>query len=49
MAQTAWLSARSEYIDATIDVKLNNAYLKKSQGTLSHEASFHEVSSLPEG
>lgn len=38
MAQTAWLSARSEYIDATIEVKLNSAYLKKSQGTLSYEA-----------
>lgn len=33
-AQTAWLSAKSEYIDATIDVKLNNAYLKKSLGLL---------------
>lgn len=32
MAQTAWLSAESEYIDATIDVKLNNLYLKKSIG-----------------
>lgn len=34
MAQTAWLSAKSEYIDATVDVKLNNAYLKKSLGVL---------------
>ncbi|HBL32881.1 MAG TPA: transporter, partial [Porphyromonadaceae bacterium] len=37
MAQTAWLSARSEYIDATVDVKLNNVYLKKSTGTLYQE------------
>lgn len=34
MAQTAWLSARSEYIDAAVDVKLNNLYLKKSLGVL---------------
>lgn len=34
MAQTAWLSAKSEYIDATVDVKLNNVYLKKSLGVL---------------
>lgn len=34
MAQTAWLSAKSEYIDATVDVKLNNLYLKKSLGIL---------------
>jgi len=34
MAQTAWLSAQSEYIDATIEVKLCNLYLKKSLGIL---------------
>lgn len=34
MAQTAWLSAKSENIDAAIDVKLNNLYLQKSLGTL---------------
>ncbi|MEA4917750.1 TolC family protein [Proteiniphilum sp.] len=34
MAQTAWLSAESEYLDATVDVKLNNLYLKKSIGNL---------------
>lgn len=34
MAQTAWLSAESEHLDATVDVKLNNLYLKKSTGTL---------------
>lgn len=34
MAQTAWLSAESEYLDATVDVKLNNLYLKKSTGNL---------------
>lgn len=39
MAQTAWLSARSEYIDATIDVKLHNLYLKKSAGSLDWDAS----------
>lgn len=34
MAQTAWLSAESEYLDATVDVKLNNLYLRKSTGNL---------------
>lgn len=34
MAQNAWLSAESEFLDATIDVKLNNLYLKKSVGNL---------------
>jgi outer membrane protein TolC len=33
-AQTAWLLAKSEYIDANIDVKLCNLYLQKSLGTL---------------
>jgi outer membrane protein TolC len=33
-AQTAWLSAKSEYIDACIDLKLCNLYLSKSLGTL---------------
>ena len=33
-AQTAWLSAQSEKIDAHIDVKLTEIYLKKSLGTL---------------
>jgi len=33
-AQTAWLSAKSESIDASIDVKLCNLYLEKSLGTL---------------
>ena len=33
-AQTAWLSAKSENIDAIIDVKLCNLYLEKSQGIL---------------
>ena len=33
-AQTAWLSAKSENIDASIDVKLCNLYLAKSLGTL---------------
>lgn len=33
-AQTAWLSAHSEKIDAQIDVKLTEVYLKKSLGTL---------------
>ncbi|NCC09831.1 MAG: TolC family protein [Bacteroidia bacterium] len=33
-AQTAWLSAQSEKIDAQIDVKLTDLYLQKSLGTL---------------
>ncbi len=33
-AQTAWLSAHSDKIDAQIDVKLTEIYLKKSLGTL---------------
>ena len=33
-AQTAWLSAQSETIDAQIDVKLTDVYLKKSLGIL---------------
>ena len=33
-AQTAWLSAQSEKIDAQIDVKLTEIYLKKSLETL---------------
>lgn len=33
-AQTAWLSAQSEKIDAQIDVKLTEIYLKKSLGIL---------------
>ncbi len=33
-AQTAWLSAKSESIDASIEVKLCNLYLEKSLGTL---------------
>jgi outer membrane protein TolC len=36
-AQTAWLSAKSESIDANIDLKLCNVYLAKSQGTLTAE------------
>lgn len=34
MAQTAWLSAKSNYIDATVEVKLNDVYLQKSLGIL---------------
>lgn len=33
-AQTAWLSAKSENIDADIEFKLSNLYLSKSLGTL---------------
>lgn len=33
-AQTAWLSAKSEDIDAAIDEKLSITYLQKSMGTL---------------
>jgi len=36
-AQTAWLSAKSENIDAKIDYKLCNLYLEKSLGTLNTE------------
>ncbi len=35
-AQTAWLKANSEKIDAEIDVHLCNVYLSKSLGTLTH-------------
>lgn len=35
-AQTAWLSARSELIDAQIEVKLTKVYLDKALGRLSH-------------
>lgn len=33
-AQTAWLSAQSGKIDAQIDIKMSELYLKKSMGTL---------------
>ena len=33
-AQTAWLSAQSDNIDAQIDMKLAQAYLQKAMGTL---------------
>lgn len=33
-AQTAWLSAKSDNVDALIEVRLCNLYLQKSQGTL---------------
>ncbi len=33
-AQTAWLSAQSEKIDAQIDVKLTELYLQKAAGTI---------------
>ena len=36
-AQTAWLSAQSEKIDAQIDVKLTEIYLKKATGSLNIE------------
>jgi outer membrane protein len=36
-AQTAWLSAKSDNIDANIDAKLCNLYLAKSLGTLNAE------------
>ena len=35
-AQTAWLQAQSQRIDAEIDVKLSRVNLKKALGTL-HE------------
>ena len=36
-AHTAWLSAQSEKIDAQIDVKLTEIYLKKATGSLNIE------------
>lgn len=33
-AQTAWLQAQSQYIDAEIDVQLSRVNLQKSLGTL---------------
>ena len=33
-AQTAWMQAHSEYIDAKIDVIMANTYLKKAVGNL---------------
>ena len=33
-AQTAWLSAQSDRIDAQIDLKLAQTYLQKAMGTL---------------
>ncbi|MBE6313123.1 MAG: TolC family protein [Bacteroidales bacterium] len=36
-AQTAWLKAKSENIDAQVDIKLCNVYLKKAIGQLSQE------------
>ena len=33
-AQTAWLKANSENVDAMIDVQLCNVYLRKVMGTL---------------
>lgn len=33
-AHTAWLKANSEYIDAQIDVRMNELYLRKALGTL---------------
>jgi len=33
-AQTAWLKANSENIDAQIDVQLCNVYLQKALGNL---------------
>ena len=35
-AQTAWLKARSEKIDAGIDVHMCDVYLSKSLGTLAY-------------
>ena len=35
-AQTAWLKANSEQVDAQIDVQLCNTYLKKTLGILTY-------------
>jgi len=36
-AQTAWMSAGSDLIDAQIEVKLTNVYLMKSMGKMEIE------------
>lgn len=36
-AQTAWLQAQSQKIDAEIDVRLSHVNLKKALGTLTNE------------
>lgn len=36
-AQTAWMSAKSDVIDAQIDLMLCNIYLNKALGNISHE------------
>jgi outer membrane protein TolC len=36
-AQTAWLQAKSQRIDAEIDVRLSQVNLKKAMGTLTAE------------
>ncbi|MDO5342761.1 MAG: TolC family protein [Bacteroidia bacterium] len=36
-AQTAWLQAHSDFIDAKIDVIMSNTYLKKAVGSLNQE------------
>ena len=36
-AQTAWLSARADQIDAQIDLRLAQTYLQKAMGTLGTE------------
>jgi outer membrane protein TolC len=41
-AQTAWLSAKSEDIDAAIDVMLNHTYLDQSTGTLASQYNRNE-------
>ena len=40
-AQTAWLKAYSEKIDAAIDVRLYEVYLLKNTGTLAYNSTTH--------
>lgn len=44
-AQTAWLSAKSENIDAIIDIKLCNLYLEKAQGILTPTSNTNKIQS----
>jgi len=43
-AQTAWLQAHSEYIDAGIEVQLNNSKLKQAQGSYTSDIELAEES-----
>ena len=42
-AQTAWISAHAELIDAQIEVKLTDVYLSKALGKLATENNEHKT------